>query len=176
VTHLTDPKLPTARTDHFSAISAATSAVKASAPAADAPAAKPMPSVATEKSAGSLGQAVAAASALIDQTISELTNPAISPAAKPAEIEPPPVEEPAPAVASTPEPEPAPVLEPASAAAQVVAPEPAVAPEVSPVVVADAPSIEQPDEEPGALLEVFARAAENENEQPEPAEPKHKTA
>ena len=74
--------------------------------------------------------------------------------------------------ASTPEPVPAPTPEPA----QAVASEPAVAPGAGPAVVADAPSIEQPDEEPGALLEVFARAAENENEQPEPAEPQHKTA
>jgi hypothetical protein len=45
-------------------------------------------------------------------------------------------------------------------------------------VVADAPSIDQPEEEePGALLEVFARVAENENVEPaDDAEPKHKTA
>jgi hypothetical protein len=64
-------------------------------------------------------------------------------------------------------------MEPAPA--PIVAPEAVAVPEPAPVV-ADAPSIEQPDEEPGALLEVFARAAENENEQPQPAEPKHKTA
>jgi hypothetical protein len=102
-----------------------------------------------------------------------------------------------PIVASTPEPEPvaqaavvsepAPIPEPAAAPVveaspaaivtpEVVAPEVVAVPEPAPAVVADAPSIEQPEEEPGALLEVFARAAENENEQPEPAEPKHKTA
>ncbi len=174
VAHLTDPKMPTARADDLSAISGATSFIKAPVPAAEVLVARPAPSVAAEKSAGSLGQAVAAASALIDQTISELTNPATPPVAKPADAEPTPVE-PAPAepmAASTPEPVPAPTPEPA----QAVASEPAVAPGAGPAVVADAPSIEQPDEEPGALLEVFARAAENENEQPEPAEPQHKTA
>jgi hypothetical protein len=42
-------------------------------------------------------------------------------------------------------------------------------------VVADAPAIDQPDEEPGALLEVFARAAEDENAEAGP-DPKQKTA
>ena len=177
VAHLTDPKMPTVRADDLSAISSATSPIKASVPAAEASATRPALSVAAEKSAGSLGQAVAAASALIDQTISELTNPATPPVAKPADAEPTPSTapvEPASAAASTPEPLPAPTPEPAPA--QAGASEPAVAPEADPTVVADAPSIEQPDEEPGALLEVFARAAENENEQPEPAEPQHKTA
>lgn len=166
VAHLTDPKMPTVRPDDLSAISSATSPVKASVPAAEASATRPALSVAAEKSAGSLGQAVAAASALIDQTISELTNPATPPVAKPADAEPKPVE-PASAAASTPAPLPAPTPEPPPA--QAGASEPAVAPEADPTVAADAPSIEQPDEEPGALLEVFARAAENENEQPEPA-------
>ncbi len=171
VAHLTDPKLPTARADHLSAISAATSAVKAAESAAS-----PAPSVAAEKSAGSLGQAVAAASALIDQTISELAKPAAVMPAKTAEPAPIVTPEPAAAaiIASMPEPEPAAAPTPEPAPAPVVSEDPAPAPEPAPTVVADAPSIEQPDEEPGALLEVFARAAEN--EQPEPAEPKHKTA
>ena len=139
-------------------------------------AASPAPSVAAEKSAGSLGQAVAAASALIDQTISELAKPAAVMPAKTAEPAPIVTPEPAAAaiIASMPEPEPAAAPTPEPAPAPVVAEDPAPAPEPAPTVVANAPSIEQPDEEPGALLEVFARAAEN--EQPEPAEPKHKTA
>jgi 3-carboxy-cis,cis-muconate cycloisomerase len=167
VAHLTDPKLPTARADHLAAISTATSAVKPSLLATETSAAAPVPSVAAEKSVGSLGQAVAAASALIDQTISDLTKPAAPPAAEPAKAEP------APVVASVQEPAPTPEPIPA----QVVAAEPVVALEPAPAVVADAPSLDQPDDEPGALLEVFARAAENENDQqPDDAEPKHKTA
>jgi 3-carboxy-cis,cis-muconate cycloisomerase len=171
VAHLTDPKLPTARADHLSAISAATSAVKAAESAAS-----PAPSVAAEKSAGSLGQAVAAASTLIDQTISELAKAAAVMPAKTAEPAPIVTPEPAAAaiIASMPEPEPAAAPTPEPAPAPVVSEDPAPAPEPAPTVVANAPSIEHPDEEPGALLEVFARAAEN--EQPEPAEPKHKTA
>ena len=84
-----------------------------------------------------------------------------------------PVPEPEPVVAPVIEAAPVAIMEPAPA--PIVAPEAVAVPEPAPVV-ADAPSIEQPDEEPGALLEVFARAAENENEQPQPAEPKHKTA
>ena len=86
VAHLTDPKLPTARADHLAAISTATSAVKPSLLATEASAAAPAPSVAAEKPVGSLGQAVAAASALIDQTISDLTKPATPPAAEPARL------------------------------------------------------------------------------------------
>jgi 3-carboxy-cis,cis-muconate cycloisomerase len=163
VSHLTDPKMPAARPDHLSAIKAATSAVKAALPADESHAAKPQP-VAPAAAPTELGQAVAAASALIDQTISELAKPPMPPSNTAAEP-----------VAAAPAPEPAPpVPEPAPAAP----PEPVAAPEPAPAVVADAPSIDQPEEEePGALLQVFARAAENENVEPgDDAEPKHKTA
>jgi hypothetical protein len=44
-------------------------------------------------------------------------------------------------------------------------------------VVADAPTLDQPEEPPGALLEVFARVAEHENGEADTAEPEqHKTA
>jgi 3-carboxy-cis,cis-muconate cycloisomerase len=166
VAHLTDPKLPTARPDHLSAISSATSSIKASVVAADPPTAKPR-----DGAPQSLGQAVAAASALIDQTISELTKP-VADLTKPATPSPAtPPEFSASAVVSGPEPAAVPATAPAPEPAA-----PAIATETAPAVVADAPSIEQPDEAPGALLEVFARAAENENGHPEPAEPKHKTA
>jgi 3-carboxy-cis,cis-muconate cycloisomerase len=157
VSHLTDPKMPSARPDHLSAIKAATSAVKAASPVDEARAAGPQPGAAAAVPT-ELGQAVAAASALIDQTISELARPPAPPSNAPAE--------PVPAAASAPEPAP-PVQEPAPAAAS----------EPAPAEVADAPSIDQPEEEaPGALLEVFARAAENENVEPDgDNEPKQRT-
>lgn len=212
VAHLTEPKMPAARPDRLAAISSATSSVKPSA-AEDSLAAKPATITPATSTPQSLGQAVAAASALIDQTISELIKPSAAlTAGKPAEPEPappaavtaspvpeppapqpaapepvaqepaavtPPVAEPAVAVASEPPPpaatvEPAPVSVPEPA--PVAASEPAPAPEPAPAVVADAPPLDTPGEEPGALLEVFARAAENENEQSPAQQPKHKTA
>lgn len=181
VAHLTEPKMPTARTDHLSAIGAAAAAAKTAEPGpalqpAATPALPPKPPV-------ELGQAVAAASALIEQTIAELAKPTpvdskpvepqSEPVAVPQAAQHEPVAEPAPPAQT----EVAPVqAEPVAAQSEpepVAPPEPA--PEAAPAVVADAPPIDQPDEDaPGALLEVFARA-ENENVEPAGA-PEHKRA
>jgi len=265
IAHLTDPKLPTARAEHLANLRAATQAAKkpampkavvAELPTApveqpvsatetpvviEAPAAvaqTPAPTLsesATDRSSERLGQAVEAASALIAQTISELTRP--TPVPPPVVL--PPVEPPAPepepealsvaeaveepvenlAVAAVEpelevaiEPEPAvadttpPTVEataaaeepeslPPTAADDAVEPqdepqdEPAVevhietvaalsenmvvieetlveAPVVEEAIVEDAPAEEKPDDQPGALLDLFARAAENENAPP----------
>ena len=50
-------------------------------------------------------------------------------------------------------------------------------PEPAPMPTADAPPLRESEEEPGALLEVFARVeAEAETAQPSPAEDERKTA
>jgi 3-carboxy-cis,cis-muconate cycloisomerase len=163
LSQLTDPKMPAVRQDPISSVSAAASAQPAAGDTL-----KPRPSTAP----ASTEQVVAAASALIDRTISELTKPAISSDAKPAEPVLAPAAAPAPEVAAVQEriAAPAPIA-PAQEPAATLAPPPASNPEPSPAstpvhqpaMVADAPAIDQPDEEPGALLEVFARAAEDES-------------
>jgi hypothetical protein len=202
--HITDPKMPSQKPGELSTIAASALIKPVDALAATA---KPVedPAVSTEK----FGSAVAAASALIAQTISDLARPTTLPRADtfaPLATTPEPVAEqaveqassapmveptavatdPAPVTGATPpeQPEPAiatatvpqptlavnaePAVEPNAPAAE---PAPAADdPATEPAVVADAPALDQPGEEPGALLEVFARA-ENENA---PASPQDK--
>lgn len=222
VSHLTEPKMPTAKTDHLAAIRAATSAIKATAAAEPAPAAAEKPAPVVEKPSPVVAKA---------EPVAEKPTPVVAKAEpvaeKPALI----VEKPAPVVEK-----PAPAAPALAAASLVTAPlvveAPAlpviktpvtVAPAIEPVVQAPAeppvatvavpvvsePAVSEttpapvseatlapaqaengaephapanPDDEPGALLEVFARieafakAAENENNKTSVAEGERKPA
>jgi 3-carboxy-cis,cis-muconate cycloisomerase len=254
VAHLTDPKLPTARAEHLANLRAATQAAKKPAApkpvvtempaepveqpvtlieppaAAEPPAAEQIPAVATNSEIAAahsnerLGQAVEAASALIAQTISELTRPtSVSAAAALPPVEPPAPEpetpdsadeeppvaveaepvaaaeaEPAMAEAAPPEsdpippaaepesePEPAATAQTPAATADEMPVEPVaeveteiaeVASETVSVVAEETAAEEKVDDQPGALLDLFARAAENENAPPAVPERERKPA
>ena len=190
VAHLIEPKMPAVKTDHLSAITAATSAIIATAAGASASAAivKPVePSV----EAASL-QPKPEASTLPRETAPSL--PKIGPAPAPISAEPPAVAEasPAPAVrleatAGKPvEPEPvaempAPLAAPeaAPAIASVVSDQPAMQAATQPAAPAPDridPAAPAQDDQPGALLDMFARIEATETEPSTAAQDERKRA
>ncbi len=194
VSHLTDPKMPSTRPDHLSAIQAATSAVKATVavgstagladkPAAVQPVAPPAPISASVSNltepklpAAQPDQLSAIEAATNAIKASAAADQSQAPAATLPTVEPPA------AVAETP---PATVADaPANQAPAVAEPEPVAASEPTvkqsparePVPTTEAPSLRAPeDEEPGALLEVFARI-ESESAQQDGPENERKPA
>ncbi len=157
VSHLIEPKMPVAKTDHLSAITAATSAIMATAAAGSSLAASAKPAPTADESPRLPRAIETPAPATADTAMpkpvdtSAPTPPVIGPPAA-VTVEPPiAAEAPAPIAAALPEP-------------VASEPEPTSAPSAD-----IRPPSEQADE-PGALLEVFARI-EAETESAPPATP-----
>ena len=156
VAHLIEPKLPAAKTDHLSAITAATSAIIATAAAGSSLDASAKP-VAAAVEPPRLPKAVEMPSPVAANT-PVLTAPTIEPPAAVTAQPPVAAETPAPVAAALPEPAPT--------------PEPVVPREPS-----GTPPPNEPADEPGALLEVFARVeAEAETTPPAPPRDERKRA